>query len=132
MVLLYLEQVLVIRILNKKIRLCFSWCSFSSKSEKKNFLSISQLTSQFPVNCESSDVDFCVKEWKTRHPLITGKRKGDLYVLSNVPEAHFSYWFKSGTIDVWHQHLGHPQALVVSLLKNRRLIDVIGPLRTKH
>jgi hypothetical protein len=132
MVLLYLEQVLVIRILNKKIRLCFSWCSFSSKSEKKNFLSISQLTSQFPVNCESSDVDFCVKEWKTRHPLITGKRKGDLYVLSNVPEAHFSYWFKSGTIDVWHQRLGHPQALVVSLLKNRRLIDVIGPLRTKH
>jgi hypothetical protein len=100
--------------------------------KKKKTLSISQLTSQFPVNCESSDVDFYVKEWKTGHLLITGKWKGDLYVLSNVPEPHFSYWFKSGTIDIWHQRLGHPQALVVSLLKNRRLIDVIGPLRTKH
>jgi histone deacetylase 1/2 len=29
---------------------------------KKNLLSVSQLTTQFPVNCEFSDVDFCVKE----------------------------------------------------------------------
>nr|KYP31493.1 hypothetical protein KK1_048162 [Cajanus cajan] len=28
----------------------------------KNLLSISQLTKQFPVNCEFSNVDFCVKE----------------------------------------------------------------------
>ena len=75
---------------------------------KKNLLSISQLTSQFPVNCEFSNVDFCVKERKTGHRLITAKKKGDLYVLSNVPEAHFSYQFKSGTVDIWHQRLGHP------------------------
>jgi hypothetical protein len=99
---------------------------------KKNLLSISQLTSQFPVNCEFSNVDFCVKEHKTGHQLITRKKKGDLYVLSNVPEAHFSYRFKSGTANIWHQRLGHPQASAVPLLKNKGLIDVIGPSRTEH
>ena len=28
----------------------------------KKLLSISQLTKQFPINCEFSNVDFCVKE----------------------------------------------------------------------
>ena len=39
---------------------------------KKNLLSVSQLTTQFPVNCEFYDVDFCVKERATRQPVITG------------------------------------------------------------
>ena len=30
--------------------------------KKKNLLSVSQLTTQFPVNCEFTNVDFCVKE----------------------------------------------------------------------
>ena len=29
---------------------------------KKNLFSVSQLTTQFPVNCEFTNVDFCVKE----------------------------------------------------------------------
>ena len=61
---------------------------------KKNLLSVSQLISQFPVNCEFSNVNFCVKERNTGHPLITRKRKGNLYVLSDEPKAHFSYRFK--------------------------------------
>lgn len=28
----------------------------------KNLISVSQLTTQFTVNCEFSDIDFCVKE----------------------------------------------------------------------
>ena len=40
---------------------------------KKNLLSVSQLTSQFLVNCEFSDDNFCVKAWNIGHPLITGK-----------------------------------------------------------
>ncbi|KAL6348305.1 hypothetical protein AAG906_005604 [Vitis piasezkii] len=45
----------------------------------------------------------------TGHPMITGRRKGDLYVLSNSPELYFSHRFKSGSADIWHQCLGHPQ-----------------------
>jgi transposase InsO family protein len=98
----------------------------------KNLLSVSQLTKQFPVNCEFSDVDFCVKERKTGQPLITGRRKGDLYVLHNSPELHFSYRFKTGSAAVWHQRLGHPQASAVQLLKNKGLIDVTGAMKTEH
>ncbi|KAK9082411.1 hypothetical protein Syun_031829 [Stephania yunnanensis] len=55
----------------------------------KKLLSISQLTTQFPVNCEFSNSDFFVKERTTGQPIITWKRKGDLHVLSNSPELHF-------------------------------------------
>jgi hypothetical protein len=53
MVLLYLKQVLVIRILNKKIRLCFSWCSFSSKSEKKKKKKLSlNKSTNLSISCQ--------------------------------------------------------------------------------
>jgi hypothetical protein len=61
----------------------------------KILLSVSQLTKLFPVNCEFSNVDFCVKERETGEPMITGRRKGDLYVLSSFPELYFSQRFKS-------------------------------------
>jgi hypothetical protein len=67
---------------------------------KKNLLSVSQLTSQFPVNCEFSDVDFCIKERQTGQPVITGWRKGDLYALSTMPELYFSNRFRSGPADI--------------------------------
>lgn len=66
----------------------------------KNLLSISQLTTEFPVSCEFTNGDFCVKERETGEPMITGSRKGDLYVLSSTPELHFSHRFKSGSADI--------------------------------
>ena len=75
----------------------------------KKLLSMSRLTNLYPVNCEFSNVNFYVKEWKTGQPLIIGRHNGDLYVLPTLPELHFSHRFKSGSADIWHQHLGHPQ-----------------------
>ena len=69
---------------------------------------VSQLTTQFPVNCEFTNVDFCVNEQQTGQPMITGRRKGDLYVLPNSLELYFSHRFKSNSAEIWHQHLGHP------------------------
>ncbi|XP_027358813.1 ABC transporter B family member 15-like [Abrus precatorius] len=85
----------------------------------KNLLSISQLTTQFSVNCEFSNVDFCVKKRETGKPMITGRCKGDLYVLSPSPELHYSHRFKSGSANTWHQCLGHPQTIALQLLKNK-------------
>ena len=82
---------------------------------------MSQLTTQFPVNCEFTNVDFCVKERQTGHPMITGRRKGDLYVLPNSSELYFSHRFKSGSADIWHQRLGHPQFSALQFLKNKGL-----------
>ena len=75
---------------------------------KKNLRFVSQLTTQFPVNYEFTNVDFCVKERQTGQPMIIGKRKGDLYVLPNSLELYFSHRFKSNSVEIWHQHLGHP------------------------
>ena len=64
--------------------------------------------------------------------MITGQRKGDLYVLHNSPELYFSHRFKSGSADIWHQRLGHTQVSTLQLLKNKGLIDVIGAIKTEH
>lgn len=68
----------------------------------------------------------------TGNSLLTGKRKGNLYVLTDEPQAHFSYRFKSGTTDIWHQHLGHPQLSSVDFIKNKGLIEVVGSPKTDH
>jgi hypothetical protein len=99
---------------------------------KKNLLSVSQLTSQFPVNCEFSDVDFCIKERQTGQPVITGWRKGDLYALSTMPELYFSNRFRSGPADIWHQRLGHLHFSTLQLLHNKSLIDVKGTTKYEH
>ena len=99
---------------------------------KKNLLSVSQLTTQLPVNCEFTNVDFCIKERQSGQPVINGRHKGDLYVLPTSPVLHFSYRFKSGTIDIWHQRLGHAQLSTLHFLKNKWLIDVVGRIKSKH
>ncbi|KAJ0028636.1 hypothetical protein Pint_36096 [Pistacia integerrima] len=63
---------------------------------------------------------------------MTGKRKGDLYVLSTSPELYFSNRFKSLTAEVWHQRLGHPQSSALQMLKNKGLIDVVGTTKSQH
>ena len=49
-----------------------------------------------------------------------------------MPESYFSNRFKSGSVDIWHQRLGHPQIKALQLLKNKGLIDVVGTLKSKH
>ncbi|RVW62428.1 Retrovirus-related Pol polyprotein from transposon RE1 [Vitis vinifera] len=66
-----------------------------------------------------------LSERQTGHPMITGRRKGDLYVLPNSSELYFSHRFKSGSADIWHQRLRHPQFSALQFLKNKGLIDVI-------
>ena len=60
--------------------------------------------------------------------MITGRRKGNLYVFPNSSKLYFSHHFKSGSTDIWHQCLGHPQFSALQFLKNKGLIDVIGML----
>ncbi|EPS58321.1 hypothetical protein M569_16494, partial [Genlisea aurea] len=90
----------------------------------KNLLSISQLTSQQPINCEFTNNNFFVKDRATGHTQLIGHRKGDLYVLKHSPAAYFSTRFTSCSSDIWHQRLGHPQETMVHFLKNKGLIHV--------
>jgi len=68
----------------------------------------------------------CVNDRTTGQKLMTGARRGDLYVLSNLPELYFSSRYLSSTVEVWHQHLGHPQASTLQLLKNKGFVNVLG------
>ena len=96
----------------------------------RNLLSISQLTQQYLVKCEFTDDLFCVKERATGRILIMGQRKGDLYMLSKkkeanfFKEANFSNRHTSGTEELWHQHLGHPQNSTINILRTNKLISV--------
>ena len=56
--------------------------------------------------------------------MIVGQRKGDLYVLSRPKEAHLSNRQNSGTEELWHQRLGHPQKSTVQLSCTKNLIHV--------
>ncbi|KAF9665681.1 hypothetical protein SADUNF_Sadunf16G0148700 [Salix dunnii] len=49
-----------------------------------------------------------LSERETALAVMKGKRKGDLYVLPASPELYFSHRFKSTTVEIWHQRLGHP------------------------
>jgi len=53
-----------------------------------------------------------------------GQRKGDLYVLSKMKEANFSNMQNSGTEELWHQRLGHPQNSAIKILWTKKSIDV--------
>lgn len=56
----------------------------------KNLLSISQLTSDYPYNCEFCSIGFFIKEWVTNYILLTSQQEGNLYVLS-LPMKHLLY-----------------------------------------
>ena len=49
--------------------------------------------------------------------MITGRRKGDLYVLPNSSELYFFHRFKSGSTNIWHQRLGHSHFSALQFLK---------------
>ncbi|KAJ1385455.1 gag-polypeptide of LTR copia-type [Sesbania bispinosa] len=59
-------------------------------------------------------------------PIITARRKGDLYELSPSPDLHYSHRFKSGSADTWHQRLGHPQTTALQLLKNKGTVHQVS------
>lgn len=90
----------------------------------RNLLSVSQLTSQYPLNCEFTDKLLCIKERATGRTMLTGQRKGDLYVLSKSKEVHFSNRQNTASEELWHQRLGHPQKSAVQLLQTQNLILV--------
>ncbi|RWR75576.1 Zinc finger, CCCH-type [Cinnamomum micranthum f. kanehirae] len=90
---------------------------------KKNLLSVSQITSEYPYLFEFSCDGFVVKHRITGQLITTGARMGGLYSLQPINnEAMFSTRFRAASDDVWHQRLGHPQTLVLDLLKKNNVI----------
>lgn len=57
--------------------------------------------------------------------IARGSKKGQLYALDQTFEEAFSA-IKQGrtTSTIWHQRLGHPHSRVLSLLKEKKVIDI--------
>lgn len=52
---------------------------------EKNLLSIGQLTTDYPINCEYFGVGFTIKDSNTNRILLTGHKQGNLYSLAPPP-----------------------------------------------
>lgn len=60
----------------------------------------------------------------TLQVLLKGKKWSNLYTIRDSPAALFSTRFRTTSEEIWHQCLGHPQAAVVTHLRQSGLIQV--------
>lgn len=76
------------------------------------------------IIAQFTDSDFVIKD-QNKKVIARGRKRGKLYVFDGVFHGALSAIRRGGsTLSMWHQRLGHPQAKSISLLKDRRLIDV--------
>lgn len=91
-----------------------------------NLLFIGQLTFDYLINCEFINNGFVIKDRVTSQVLMRGIKHGNLYLVCASPIAIFSTRFRAVTSDIWHSHLGHPQAAVIAHLCQSRLIQIFS------
>ena len=91
----------------------------------KNLLSISKLTSDFPLAVTFTNNFFSIQNRQTGRVVATGKRDGGLYVLERGNSAFISILKNKilhASYDLWHARLGHVSHSFISLLnKNGHL-----------
>uniref|UniRef100_A0A2N9H9U6 Retrovirus-related Pol polyprotein from transposon TNT 1-94-like beta-barrel domain-containing protein n=1 Tax=Fagus sylvatica TaxID=28930 RepID=A0A2N9H9U6_FAGSY len=77
---------------------------------KKNLLSVSQLTCDYPCYFLFDNHGFVIKDLRTHQVLASGSKEDGLYVLQHAPvKVFFSNRFRVVDSDTWHGRLGHPQ-----------------------
>lgn len=86
---------------------------------KKSLISVSQLTSDLPYIIEFSSSSFVIRDREAKSVIATGIRSNDLY----VGMALFSNWFRTVTMQTWHQRLGHPHLQVVKHFEKNKFIQ---------
>ncbi|GKA92548.1 ribonuclease H-like domain-containing protein [Tanacetum coccineum] len=87
----------------------------------KNLISVRQFTRDNNCTIEFDTFGFSIKDFLTRHILLTCDSSGDLYPvtkLSSLPSALMSL-----SPSTWHQRLGHPGDGVLRSLSSRNFIS---------
>ena len=67
---------------------------------------------------------------ENRMPSNNRNQEGWFVYLVQYTRSPLLLSIRSGDANLWHQRLGHPQGSVVPLLQKKRLINVIGSLKT--
>lgn len=92
---------------------------------KKNLLSVSQLTTDFPYMFEFTANNFVIKNRETGKVITIGIRNGGFYSLEpNQNMTFYSSRFQATSDTTWHQRLGHPHMKIISYLKHNKLISI--------
>lgn len=88
----------------------------------KNLLSISKLTSDFPLSVTFTNNFFTVQNRQTERVMATSKRDGGLYVLERRHSA-FIFVLKNKSLhasyDLWHARLEHVNHSIISFLNKK-------------
>ncbi|KAH9656136.1 retrovirus-related pol polyprotein from transposon RE1 [Citrus sinensis] len=81
-----------------------------------NLISVSQLVEE--SNCIIQFTNkFCVIQDRTSRMLIgAGEQRGGLYYFREIESTRALQTVAKGTVDLWHQRLGHPSEKVIKLL----------------
>ena len=88
----------------------------------KNLLSISKLTSDFPLSVTFTNNLITIQNRQTGRVVATGKRDGGLYVLERGNSAFISILKNKSlraSYDLWHARLGHVNHYVISFLNRK-------------
>lgn len=98
---------------------------------KKNLLSVSKLTTDFPFTFEFDGLGFVINDMTTNQIVAKRCKRDGLYALDGGgpfavdgdPKAFFSYRFRQANNDCWHHRLGHPHQRVIDHLHSSNLIS---------
>ena len=95
---------------------------------KKNLLSVSKLTTDFPFTFEFNGLGFVIKDMTTNQIVAKGRKRDGLYALDGGglhgdPKVFFSSRFRRVDNDCWHHRLGHPHQRVIDHLNSSNLIS---------
>ena len=91
---------------------------------KKNLLSVKKFTSDNSCTFEFTSSGFIVKD-QNQTIITRGHKKGQLYALDGIFHKALSAIRKGGSSSsIWHQRLGHLNSRLLSLLKEKNVIDV--------
>lgn len=99
---------------------------------KRNLLSVSQMTFDFPYIFQFSLDGFVINDRESQAVIATGSRSGYLYTLRlAVCRAFYSTRFKVVNNEVWHQQLGHPHIRIVEFLGKNKMISSSSSHKTE-
>ena len=90
---------------------------------KKDLLSVSKLTTDYPLIFEFDGHGFVIKDRTTGKTVAKGSKRGGLYAFDRGPTALFSHRFKRVTRDCWHYCLGHAHQRIIDHLHSRNFIS---------
>ena len=90
---------------------------------KKDLLSISKLTTNYPLIFKFDGHGFVIEDRTTNKTIVKGSKRGGPYAFDRGLTALFSHQFKRVARDCWHYRLNHAHQRIIDHLHSRNFIS---------